>query len=698
MILYDCEIKNLIQILYLRGKNTPDKTAYIYVPEEGDAKYCDFKTLYDNSAKVAGVLKESGIKKGDRCLIMYKQDMELLYGLYGCLMAGAVAVPLDIFDENTDMERYVNVYESCGASGILTNDSAASMMEDSSAKYFGGIPVFHYAMTENAKPYCCEFEDCLAILQYTSGSTGEPKGVMINQSSLLDNLKQIADRFYLTSDSSIVGWLPYHHDMGLIFGLYTAVYTGGRNVFMKPELFKSNPEKWIYAMNDYEATHVVAPNFGYELLCKLLKEKYENGNPDNISLASIERIVSGSESVRFNTQVELMEVCHKFGMKKEAVRAGYGLAEATLMLSMNTSDIPGGWLRVDKKALSENKIVVLERGQFTGNVKVIENDEIGTYLVGNGKPIDDNQLMVLSSDGEQLPKMSIGEICISGPSVAAGYWKRPKETAKTFVKGKDGQVILHTGDAGFIGDDGELYITGRYKESIVIHGVNYYPTDLETVSVKSNKSFNYAACAFSATFEDEDSIIIIQEIKGKTLSLDTLKDAAKDVRNNIFKSYQLQPHKIILVEENSIPRTDSGKIQRRTAKELFIKDALCGVLYEEQMKDADLSQIEVETVEDIKNIIVDLLADSLGIATAEVDLDMTFMKMGMNSQMNVNIVAQLNTVPGVKLSVVDVFNQNTVDKLATHIFDTCFSESIKTDDLDALNEDELAMLLEQELG
>ena len=257
---------------------------------------------------------------------------------------------------------------------------------------------------------------------------------------------------------------------------------------------------------------------------------------------------------------------------------------------------------------------------------------------------------------------------------------------------------MHTGDAGFIGDDGELYITGRYKESIVIHGVNYYPTDLETVSVKSNKSFNYAACAFSATFEDEDSIIIIQEIKGKTLSLDTLKDAAKDVRNNIFKSYQLQPHKIILVEENSIPRTDSGKIQRRTAKELFIKDALCGVLYEEQMKDADLSQIEVETVEDIKNIIVDLLADSLGIATAEVDLDMTFMKMGMNSQMNVNIVAQLNTVPGVKLSVVDVFNQNTVDKLATHIFDTCFSESIKTDDLDALNEDELAMLLEQELG
>ncbi len=698
MILYDYEIKNLIQILCLRGKVTPDKTAYIYIPEEGEAQRCSFRSLYENSAKIAGVLKEGGIKAGDRCLIMYRQDMELLYGLYGCLMAGAVAVPLDILHEATDLKRYVNVYESCGASGILTNDSAASEMKEISSEHFGGIPVFHYSMTKETQLYCNEFEDGLAVLQYTSGSTGDPKGVMITHSNLLDNLKQIENRLCLNDESSWVGWLPYHHDMGLIMGLFTAIYSGSRNVFMAPELFKSNPEKWLYAMSDYKATHAVAPNFSYELICKILKEIFERGNPDNISLSTLKKLISGSEAVRFNTQVELMNICEKFGMRAEAIRAGYGLAEATLMLTMNGDDKAAGWLEVDKRALAENRIVVLDSGNFDDSFKVREADENGTYLVGVGRPVDDNSITILSMEQEELPPMSIGEVCICGPSVAAGYWKRPKETAEIFVQDNNGEVILHSGDAGFVSEDGELYITGRYKDSIVIHGVNYYPTDLEALSAKSNNLLNYAACAFSASFRDEDSIVIVQEIKGKNLSEEMSKEIAQDIRKNIFREYSLQPQEIILVEENSIPRTNSGKIQRKNTKDLFLNGALNGVLNINQLDVSDFSEIDVRKSEDIKNVIIDLIADMLDIAPLEIDLDMPFMKMGLNSQMNVNIVTKLNTVPRVELPVVDIFNHNTIEKLTEHIYNTCFSESDDVDDLDALSEEELEMLLEQELG
>ncbi|MBR1555972.1 MAG: AMP-binding protein, partial [Oscillospiraceae bacterium] len=384
MILYGHEIKSLTQILALRAEKTPEKTAYIFIPKEGKAQSCNFHDVYQKSAKLAGLLKKNGIRREDRCLLMYQQDMELISGLFGCRMAGAVAVPLEIFGTHSNKERYINVAESCRPSCILTNDSEAEQMKKNAECCFGNIPVYHLAQAEDAEPYIAEPQEELAVLQYTSGSTGSPKGVMITEHALLDNLGQIEEKLALNNHSSWVGWLPYHHDMGLVMGLLTAVYSGSQSVFMSPELFKSHPEKWIHAMSDYKATHTIAPNFAYELIGKLLKEIEEKGNPDKISFQSMEKLISGSEAVRFKTQAELMEICRKFGLRDGAVRAGYGLAEATLVVTMNESNTPTGWIKADKKALSENIVKILESGKFTGTIQTSGEDEAGTYLVGNG--------------------------------------------------------------------------------------------------------------------------------------------------------------------------------------------------------------------------------------------------------------------------------------------------------------------------
>ncbi|MCR5540494.1 MAG: AMP-binding protein [Ruminococcus sp.] len=697
MILYGREIRSLTQMLALRAENTPDNTAYIFISDDGEEQTYTFSELYQKSTRFAGMLRNNGIRRGDRCLLMYRQDLELLCGLFGCRMVGAVAVPLEMFRDDSDRERYIGVSESCRPSCILTNNSEAVRLKKISGAYFDNIPVYHMAQASDAEPFSAEPKDELAVLQYTSGSTGCPKGVMITEHSLLDNLGQIEEKLALNINSSWVGWLPYHHDMGLVMGLLTAVYSGCRNVFTSPELFKSNPETWIRAMSDYQATHTIAPNFAYELITKLLKEIDAKGNPGGISFASMEKLISGSEVVRFHTQVELMQICRKFGLREGVVRAGYGLAEATLVLTMNESNVPTGWIKADKKALSENIVKILDKGKFYGDLRLMSEDDNGTYLVGNGSGIcGTNHVMILSPDGKELPPLTVGEICVTGDSVADGYWECPQATAENFITDAKGRVVLHTGDAGFMDENDEIYITGRYKESIVIHGVNYYPADIEAVSAKSHPALNYAGCAFSADTEQEDSIVILQEISDMDHSQNNLEEVTAQIFQNLYKTCRIQPEAVVLTAENTIPRTGSGKIRRKTAKELFLSGKLNGVLFEKKRFFTDFARAHITCLEDVRDLISGIIAKMLGTAEKKSVSDLPFMQMGISSEMNLRIVAQLNTIPEIQLAVTDIFNYPTVDRLAEYIYSTYYQKSL-AEDLDSLSEEAIADLLTQEL-
>ncbi len=488
--------------------------------------------------------------------------------------------------------------------------------------------------------------------------------------------------------------------MGLIAGLLTGVFSGCTNVFMAPQLFKKDPMTWMEAISEFGGTHTVAPNFAFELLSGLLSKNLEAGNPQNISLATMRAVVSGSEPVRFNTFLSFLEAAGRHGMKDDIIRSGYGLAEATLVVSLNDVDAPIGWIKVDKKALSANRVEIVDKGRLCGDMSPAdENTEDFTYLVGNGTAIGDNKVMILDSDGEELPPLTIGEICVSGITLADGYLDDPEATAAVFVKNSSGERVLHSGDAGFWGEDGELYITGRFKDMIVIHGVNYYPADIEETSAKSHPALSYGACAFSASDEDEDSLVIVQEVSDEAVSSAELSEIAENIRNTILASFSLAVRNVVLVREDSIPRTESRKIQHKKTRELFRANALDKVLYQtESAAEKDLSGIDIAEESDIRELVIDGISSYLGISAEKINVNMPFMQMGINSEMSVKMVNKINTVPQIELAVADIFNHNTVEKFTSYIYKRFFGQKEKAEDLDSLGESELADLLAAELS
>lgn len=694
------EIRNatIAEMLADRAEKTPDDTAYIYVDENGSESY-SYRKFYEKSAVYASFLGSRGVGRNDRCILVFRQNIEVMYAFFACNILGASAVPLEFPDKDSDTEKLGRIAEKCGAVCILTNDSEREQVSRISAGSLGDIPVYSAEQSAGCEMTKDIVKGNMPLLQYTSGSTSEPKGVMVTEESLLNNLKQIKSKLHLDSSSRWVSWIPYHHDMGLIAGLLTSVYSSCTDIFMAPQLFKKNPMKWLEVVSEFGGTHTVAPNFAFELMNGLLTKDLAEGNPKNISLASVKGMLSGSEPIRFNTFLKFIGISGKYGMKDNIIRTGYGLAESTLVVSLNDLDSPIGWLKLNKKALASNIVEIADSGRLCGSTKPAdENNEDYTYLVGNGTTVDDNRVMVLDSDGEELPPLKIGEVCIAGPTLADGYLDNQKATDEVFVKTASGETVLHSGDAGFWGEDGELYITGRFKDMIVIHGKNYFPADIEEVSAKSAPALSYGSCAFSGSDEDEDSLVIVQEVSDEAVSSADLSDIAEKIRNAVLASFSLVVKTVVLVREDSIPRTESRKIQHKKTHTLFCENGLEKVLYQtENTAEKDLSEVKIESEDDLRDIITEGLAAYLGLSPEKIDLTMPFMQMGINSELSVKMVNKINTIPQIELAIADIFNYNTVEKFASYIYSRFFAADIGSEDLDSMNESELADLLAAEL-
>ena len=686
-------------ILADRAEKTPDDTAFIYVDENGSESYT-FKAFYEKAAIFASFLKSRGVSRNDRCILVFRQNIEVMYAFFACNILGASAVPLEFPDKDSDIEKLAKIVKKCAAVCVLTNDSEREQVSRISVENLGGVAVYSPEQSNGSEMTGDIVKGNMPVLQYTSGSTSEPKGVMVTEESLLNNLKQIQSKLHLDSSSRWVSWIPYHHDMGLIAGLLTSAYSGCADVFMTPQLFKKQPMKWLEVVSEFGGTHTVAPNFAFELMNGLLTKDLEAGNPKNISLVSVKGMLSGSEPIRFNTFLKFIEISGKYGMKDDIIRTGYGLAESTLVVSLNDLDSPIGWLKLNKKALASNIVEIAGSGRLCGSTeKADENNEDYTYLVGNGTTVDDNKVMVLDSDGEELPPLKIGEVCISGPTLAQGYMDNLEVTNEVFVKTASGETILHSGDAGFWGEDGELYITGRFKDMIVIHGENYFPADIEEVSTKSDPALSYGACVFSGSDEDEDSLVIVQEVSDEAVESADFSDIAEKIRNAVLASFSLVVKTVVLVRAESIPRTESRKIQHKKARTLFLENALEKVLYQtENQAETDLSEVNIESEDDLRKVITEGLAAYLGLSPDKIDLTMPFMQMGINSELSVKMVNKINTIPQIELAIADIFNYNTVEKFASYIYSRFFAADSSAEDLDSMDESELADLLAAELN
>lgn len=403
--------------------------------------------------------------------------------------------------------------------------------------------------------------DTLAFLQYTSGSTGTPKGVMLTHRNLLYNEEMIKVRFQHSEKTVFVGWLPLFHDMGLIGNVLQPIYLGIPCYLMSPVDFIQKPYRWLQAISLYKATTSGGPNFAYDLCVKKI-------TPEQIAsldLSSWQVAFNGAEPIRYQTLKQFSDTFASCGFSPETFYPCYGMAETTLLV---TGGIPSELpviCTVDEAALEQNRIL-------------ITTDEHGKKIVGCGQTSLEQKIIIVNPDTctECLPE-EVGEIWIAGDNVSIGYWQRPEQTKIDFhayLADTKAGPFLRTGDLGFL-QNGELFVTGRMKDVIIIRGQNHYPQDIEFTVENSHPGLKPASgAAFTVEVKGVDRLVIVQEVERAYIRKLDIKEVIGNISQSVAAQHGLQVYKAVLVKTGSIPKTSSGKIQRYACKNRFLNDTL----------------------------------------------------------------------------------------------------------------------------
>ncbi len=578
------EVSTLVDLLGYRAQNQSDQTGYIFLQDgETEADRLTYQEL-DRQARAIASQLQSLDAVGSRALLLYPPGLEFIAAFFGCLYAGVVAVPAYPPRRSQNMSRLQAIVTDARAAVALTT---TSLLGDIEARFAESpeLTELRWVTTDNIASDLAEAwqkpdvsSDTLAFLQYTSGSTGTPKGVMVSHGNLWHNSALINQCFADTPNSRGVSWLPPYHDMGLIGGVLQPLYVGAPTTLMSPVAFMQRPFRWLEAISRFKATTSGGPNFAYDLcIRKITPEQLAS-----LDLSSWEVAFTGAEPVRGETLEQFARTFADCGFRREAFLPCYGMAETTLIVSGGLKTAPPIIRQVDGAALEQNRVVAA-----TGKEESIR------AFVGCGQNLLDQKILIV--DPETLtprPDNQVGEIWVSGPSVAQGYWNQPEVTEKAFhayladtgdsvsgaapeeLAGRSPEPFLRTGDLGFL-QDGELFITGRIKDVIIIRGQNHYPQDIELTVEKSHPALR-AGCgaAFSVDVKGQERLVIVQEVERSYLRKLNVNEVVGNIRQAVAAEHALQVYATVLVKTGSIPKTSSGKIQRHACKAGFLSGSL----------------------------------------------------------------------------------------------------------------------------
>ena len=563
------QFSTLVDLLRYRAKHQPDKTAYIFLHNgETETNRLTYAELDRQARSIAACLHNLKAQ-GERALLLYSPGLEFIAAFFGCLYASVTAVPAYPPRRNQKLSRLQSIISDADVKVVLTTASLFNNIETRLTEE-EGLNNLHYIASDNIPlELALDWElpeigeKTLAFLQYTSGSTGTPKGVMINHSNLLHNSDYIKQSFELTPDSVSVTWLPSFHDMGLIDGIIQPLYTGFLGVVMPPVSFLQKPIRWLQAISHYQATHCGGPNFAYELCTR----KITPAQMENLDLSSWSSAYSGAEPVRRETIEQFAAKFASCGFKSQSFYPCYGLAENTLMVSGGKIQDEPIYSTVQADALEQNLVI-----------EALENNQRVRDLVGCG--FSRLKTKIVIADPESLtecPPHKVGEIWVSGASVAQGYWQRTEQTEETFgaylADTKEGP-FFRTGDLGFLKDN-ELFVTGRIKDVIIIRGQNHYPQDIELTVEKSHPALSPSCgAAFTVDINNQERLVIVQEVKRSSLRKLDFKEVLGNIRQAVTKEHSLQVFALVLIKPASIPKTSSGKIQRHACRKGFLNGSL----------------------------------------------------------------------------------------------------------------------------
>lgn len=563
------KFSTLVELLRYRASTQPERIAYIFLRNgETEEARLTYGELDQNARAIAAHL-QSLEAKGERGLLLYPPGLDFISAFFGCLYAEVVAIPAYPPRRNQNLFRLQAIIADSQARFTFTNAALFPTLENQWAKD-SELAEMQWVVTDEIDHHLSANwqeptleKNTLAFLQYTSGSTGTPKGVMVSHHNLLINSAFIDHVWGHDQDSVMVTWLPTFHDMGLIYGVIQPLYKGFLCYMMAPANFVERPLRWLQALSDKKATHSAAPNFAYDLCVrKIPPEKRAT-----LDLSHWRMTLNGSEPVRAEVLKKFAEAFQVSGFKATALCPGYGLAEATLVVTAVSYDSPSYFYPVQANALEKNKIV-----------GATETDSNVQTLVGCGWTTIDTQIVIVNP--ETLKPCSpeiVGEIWVSGSTIAQGYWGKPQETQETFqsyLADTGAGPFLRTGDLGFI-KDGELFVTGRLKEIILIRGRNNYPQDIEYTVQNSHPALRPSCgAAFTVEVKGEERLVVVQEVERTWLRKIDIDEVKRAIRKAVVQEYDLQVYAIALIRTGSLPKTSSGKIQRRGCRAKFLEGSL----------------------------------------------------------------------------------------------------------------------------
>lgn len=575
------EAVKLAEIVQFHAARKSDQTAYIFLKDGEDLEIRITFGELDRQARAFAAALQKVAKPGERALLLYPSGLEFIVSFLGCLYAGIVAVPTTVPHLKRATPRLRAMVEDAQATIACTDMELFNKIK----VLFEEYPAFqelHWIVNEEVEAKLADQwqdpetkADDLCFLQYTSGSTSAPKGVMISNANLISTIRDLQIGAKLQDDCNFVSWLPIFHDLGLILGLLTPLYAGGKAIFMSPVAFLEKPVRWLRCITKYKSKLTVAPNFAYDLC----NQKVTEEEIASLDLSSLHGAGNAAEPVRMETVQTFARKFAPCGFKWEAFAPSYGLAESTVMVSATTPGEGLSYCALDPDAFKNNKLVFIPNDSPKGHISV----GCGWSAIGADIRIVNPQTRIQCAPDE------VGEIWIQSMSVAQGYWRNP-EASETVFKARLADThegpFLRTGDMGFI-HEGNLHISGRIKDMVIIQGRNFYPQDIEMTVEKTHEGLRPSCgAAFSVDDGENEHLVIVQEVKRDfRKSTEEFEKMANAIRMGVAKYHGLRAQAVVLIMPSTVYKTTSGKIQRNAVRKAFLNNSL-ETLYEWRAPDS----------------------------------------------------------------------------------------------------------------
>ena len=652
---------NIVGAMLHHANAFPQKTAFIILEDgENATTIITYARLAANVKRLAALWCNKKMA-GKNMLLIYQQPASFITAFLACQYAGIIPVPVPYAKGSKQLQRLTAIIKDADAVGVCCTEDTSDYLrkglyENSEIEFFI-TDQLSTSYNVPGEPSC----HTIAFLQYTSGSTGAPKGVIVTHQNLWSNQQQIQHAFKCNPTSVIFSWLPFHHDMGLIGNILHAIYVGCSCILMSPFQFIQKPLRWLNAISTYKVTHSGAPNFAYDLCVNRIK----SSELETLDLSAWTVAFNGSEPVRADTLQRFSQHFKSAGFKATAFHPCYGLAEATLMVSGTKPDT------------ATPEVIYIDKD---GLIKE-QYDPAYQAVVSAGEIVPGMQVMIIHpEDGHVCEGSASGEICIGGESVTQGYWNKDN---RAFFTEWNNQLLLKTGDIGFLYNN-MLFVNGRIKDLLIIRGKNIYPYDIEQLLAAEIPAIERNGVAAFGVMEEEERCVIVAEIKRTYLAQINISATIDAIDKIILEALGIIPYDILLLTPMGIPRTTSGKLQRLKCREYYRTNAFntiaskSGLLENIKGNDSLLRDVkENSNATTIKAYLLDLIAVKAGRLQKDIpDTELT--EMGIDSIRAMELINTINRDLELNLDVTKVFQHNTLSGLISSIENILWLKNIHT--------------------